>query len=64
VQFRSNKITKLTPKVLRRQILAFALFGHVVVIRRCDMIFWEFMVGRELEGLSMKLKNLRFGPLL
>jgi hypothetical protein len=22
--------------------LAFAGFGHVVVIRRCDMIFWEF----------------------
>jgi hypothetical protein len=32
----------LTPKVLRSQILAFALFGHVFMIRRCDMIFWEF----------------------
>jgi hypothetical protein len=32
----------LTPKVLRGQILAFAVFGHVAVIRRCDMIFWEF----------------------
>jgi predicted membrane chloride channel (bestrophin family) len=32
----------LTPKVLRGQILAFTVFGHVVVIRRCDMIFGEF----------------------
>jgi hypothetical protein len=31
----------LTPKVPRGQILAFAVFGHVAVIR-CDMIFWEF----------------------
>jgi hypothetical protein len=31
----------LTPKVLRGQILVFAIFGHVAVIR-CDMIFWEF----------------------
>jgi hypothetical protein len=33
------------------------------VIRKCDMIFWEFY-SKELEGLSMKLKNARFGPLL
>jgi hypothetical protein len=33
---------RLTPKVLRGQILGFAILGHVVVIRRCDMIFWEF----------------------
>jgi hypothetical protein len=32
----------LTPKVLRGQILAFAVFRHVAVIRRCDMIFGEF----------------------
>jgi hypothetical protein len=32
----------LTPKVPRGQILAFAGFGHVPMIRRCDMIFWEF----------------------
>jgi hypothetical protein len=32
----------LTPKVLRGQILAFAVLGHVAVIRRCDMIFGEF----------------------
>jgi hypothetical protein len=36
------KKTYLTPKVLRGQILAFAVFGHVAVIRRCDMIFGEF----------------------
>jgi hypothetical protein len=24
----------------------------------------NFMVSRELEGLSVKLKNVRFGPLL
>jgi hypothetical protein len=54
----------LTPKVLRGQILAFANFGHVIVIRRCGMILGNFIVGRELEGLSLKLKNARFGPLL
>jgi hypothetical protein len=54
----------LIPKVLRGQILAFAVLGHVAVIRRCDMIFGNFMVGRELEGLSVKLKNASFGPLL
>jgi hypothetical protein len=54
----------LTPKVLRGQILAFASIEHVAVIRRCNMIFREFMVSRELEGLSMKLKNARFGPLV
>jgi hypothetical protein len=32
----------LTPKVLRSQILAFAVLVHVAMIRRCDMIFWEF----------------------
>jgi pectin methylesterase-like acyl-CoA thioesterase len=32
----------LTTKVPRGQILAFAVFGHVVMIKRCDMIFWEF----------------------
>jgi hypothetical protein len=26
--------------------------------------FGNFMVGRELKGLSVKLKNARFGPLL
>jgi hypothetical protein len=36
--FISNAIT---PKVLRGQILAFVGFGHIAVIRRCDMIFWE-----------------------
>jgi hypothetical protein len=36
------KFEGLTPKVLRGQILAFAGFGHVAMIRRCDMIFWEF----------------------
>jgi hypothetical protein len=39
-------------------------FGQVPMIRRCDMILGNFMVSRELEGLSMKLKNARFGPLL
>jgi hypothetical protein len=39
---RSRRLQHLTPKVMRGQILAFALFGHVVVIRRCDVIFWEF----------------------
>jgi hypothetical protein len=34
--------TSLTPKVMRGQILAFVGFGHVALIRRCDMIFWEF----------------------
>jgi hypothetical protein len=29
----------LTPKVLRGQILAFAGFGHVAMIRRYDIIF-------------------------
>jgi hypothetical protein len=34
------------------------------VIERCDMIFLgNFMVSRESEGLSVKLKNVRFGPL-
>jgi hypothetical protein len=27
------------------------------------MIFGNFIVSRELEGLSVKLKNARFGPL-
>jgi hypothetical protein len=27
---------------MRGQILAFVVLGHVGVIRRCDMIFWEF----------------------
>jgi hypothetical protein len=32
----------LIPTVLRGQILVFAGFGHVAIIRRCDMIFGEF----------------------
>ena len=33
---------QLTPKVPRSQILAFVVLGHVVVMRRCNMIFEEF----------------------
>jgi hypothetical protein len=39
-------------------------FGHVAIINRCNMIFGNFMVGRKLERLFVKLKNTRFGPLL
>jgi hypothetical protein len=62
-EYKTNNFS-LTPKVLRGQILDFAGFGHVAVIRRCDMIFGEFMISRELKGLFVMLKNARFGPLL
>jgi hypothetical protein len=32
----------LTPKALQWPNFGHNCFGHVVVIRRCDMIFWEF----------------------
>jgi hypothetical protein len=32
----------LTPKVLQRPNFGLCCFGHVAVIRRCDMIFWKF----------------------
>jgi hypothetical protein len=54
----------LTSKALQWPNLAHCCFGHVVVIRRCDMFFGEFYIRRELEGLSVKLNNARFGPLL
>jgi hypothetical protein len=58
----------LTPKALWWPKMAFAILGKFLVIRRCDMILWKFygnfMVSRKLEGLSVKLKNARFGPLL
>jgi hypothetical protein len=33
---------KLTPKVLQRPNFGLCYFGHVAVIRGCDIIFWEF----------------------
>jgi hypothetical protein len=57
--------SKLIGKVLQRPNFGICYFGHVVVIRRSDMIFSEFyIVSRELEGLSVKLNNTRFGLLL
>jgi hypothetical protein len=59
-----EKESNLIPKALQWPNFGHCYFGQVHVIRRCDMIFWEFMVSRELDGLSVKLKNARFGPLL
>jgi hypothetical protein len=58
------KHTNLTPKVLQWPNFGHCYFGHVAVIRRCDMIFGNFMVSRKLKGLFVKLKNARFGHLL
>jgi hypothetical protein len=54
----------LTPKVLRGQILAFSILGMLCDKEDVIRFFGNFMVGRELEGLFVKLKNARFGPLL
>jgi hypothetical protein len=32
----------LAPKALQWPNFGHCCFGHVLVIRRCDMIFWEF----------------------
>jgi hypothetical protein len=32
----------LTPKAHQWPNFGHCWFGHVVVIRRCDMIFWEY----------------------
>jgi hypothetical protein len=32
----------LTPKALQTPSFGHHCFGHVAVISRCDMIFWEF----------------------
>jgi hypothetical protein len=40
--FQKSKYGYLTPKVLQRSNFGFCCFGHVAMIRRCDMIFWEF----------------------
>jgi hypothetical protein len=42
----------LTPKVPRSQKITFDGKGSNFVIRRCDMILWEFY-----EKLPLKLKN-------
>jgi hypothetical protein len=35
-------ILYLTPKALQGPNFGHCYFGQVLVIRRCDMIFWEF----------------------
>jgi hypothetical protein len=37
-----GNIFLLNTKVLQRPNFGLCCFGHVAVIRRCDMIFWEF----------------------
>jgi hypothetical protein len=54
----------LTPKVLRGQILAFAVLGMFLWYEDVSWFFGNFMVGRELEGLYVKVKNVRFGPFM
>jgi hypothetical protein len=36
------EVSRLIPKAHQWPNFGHCCFGHVVVIRRCDMIFWEF----------------------
>jgi hypothetical protein len=40
----SHSITSTTfnPKVLQRPNFGLCCFGHLAMIRRCELIFWEF----------------------
>jgi hypothetical protein len=53
-------VALLIPKVLRGQILAFVVLGMLLGYDFLGI----FLVSRKLEGLFVKLKNTRFGPLL
>jgi hypothetical protein len=37
-----DHIQPLTPKALQWPNFSHCCFGHVAMIRRCDMTFWEF----------------------
>jgi hypothetical protein len=44
--------------------MAFAILGMLLRYEDVIWFFGNYMGRRELEGLSVKLKNARFGPLL